>query len=103
MAGIPTCKWCQTLRHKCYGLDDKVCGQCQCDKKTCQDVMFEGESFSPFLDCPCADTMVVDSVPAAHHRVCLMVAPVKPLTQLKRVAAKGKAVSCPQPDLGHKR
>ena len=39
--------------------------------------------------------MVVNPVPAAHHRVCLTVAPVKPLTQSKWVAAKGKAASHP--------
>jgi len=37
--------------------------------------------------------MVVDPVPTAHHRVHLMVAPTKSVTQLKRVTAKGKAVS----------
>jgi len=45
MAHVPTCQRCQTLRHKCYGFPDWVCGQCQCDKKTCQDVMVKGEPF----------------------------------------------------------
>ena len=39
--------------------------------------------------------VVVESVPAAHRRVRLNVAPVKPLTQPKRAASKGKAVSRP--------
>ena len=34
---------CQTLRHECYSLANKVCGQCQCDKKTCHDVVIEGK------------------------------------------------------------
>src|SRR5882724_8312801 len=38
---------------------------------------------------------MADPVPAAHCRVCLMVAPVKPATKLTRVAAKGKAIPCP--------
>src|SRR5882724_3421083 len=37
---------------------------------------------------------VVDSVPAAHHGV-RTVAPVKPPTQSRKVASKGKAVSRP--------
>ena len=39
--------------------------------------------------------VVVDSVPAACRQVRLNVAPVKPLTQPKRAASKGKAVSHP--------
>src|SRR5882724_4679447 len=37
--------------------------------------------------------VIVDSVPAARRRVRLNVAPVKPLTQPKRAASKGKATS----------
>jgi len=29
MAWIPTCQCCQALRHDCYGLAAKACGQCQ--------------------------------------------------------------------------
>jgi len=39
--------------------------------------------------------MVVDLVPAACHHVRLTMAPVKPLTQAKKVTSKGKAVPCP--------
>ena len=39
--------------------------------------------------------MIVDSVPEARHRVRLNVALVKPLTQPKRAASKGKAISRP--------
>src|SRR5882724_3927565 len=38
--------------------------------------------------------MVVDAVLAAHHWVHLTVAPVKPPTQSRKVASKGKAVPC---------
>ena len=38
--------------------------------------------------------MVVDSVPTAHRGV-QTVAPVKPPTQSRKVASKGKAVPCP--------
>ena len=38
------CKHCQTLGHEFYGLADKVSSQCQWDKKTCQDIVVEGES-----------------------------------------------------------
>ena len=41
------CQQCQALSHECYGLPNKVCGQCQRDKKTCQDVVVEGESLLP--------------------------------------------------------
>src|SRR5882724_3106495 len=39
--------------------------------------------------------VVVESVPAARRRVRLNVAPVKPPTQPKRAASKGKVVSHP--------
>ena len=39
--------------------------------------------------------MVVDLVPAARHHFCLTVAPVKPPTQSKKVASKGKAIHRP--------
>ena len=39
--------------------------------------------------------VVVDSVPAARHRVRLNVAPVKPPTQPKRAVSKGKVTSRP--------
>jgi len=39
--------------------------------------------------------VVVESIPAARHWVRLNVAPVKPPTQLKRAASKGKVVSRP--------
>src|SRR5882724_13499008 len=39
--------------------------------------------------------VVVYSVPSARRRVRLNVAPVKPPTQLKRAASKGKVVSRP--------
>jgi len=48
---VQICQCCQTLNHECYGLA-KVCGWCQWDKMTCQDVVVEGEfhfSFSHFL------------------------------------------------------
>src|SRR5882724_5979280 len=43
VAWDPMCQWCQTLSHECYGLSDKVCGQCQHDKKTYQDVIVKGK------------------------------------------------------------
>ena len=43
--------------------------------------------------------VVVDLVPAARHWVRLNVAPVKPPTQPKRAASKGKAVSRPMTQL----
>jgi len=47
----PRCQHCQTLRHQCYGLAEKVCGRCQWDKKMCQDMVIEGESLGslPFV------------------------------------------------------
>ena len=39
--------------------------------------------------------MVVDPVPAAHCHIRLTVAPVKPPTQLKKIASKMKAVPHP--------
>ena len=41
----------QMLRHKCYGLADKVCGRCQCDKKTCHNVVVEVSLFSLIFFC----------------------------------------------------
>src|SRR5882724_7583298 len=49
MTRAPTCQRCQSLRHECYGLPDRVCGRCQRDKKTCQDVVVEGKSPSHSL------------------------------------------------------
>jgi len=84
------------LEHKCYGLADKVCGWCQCDKKMCQDVLVEGELFfCPIPNCLVTDTLVVDSMPVASHRAHQMVAPTKPLTQSKQVITKGKAIPHP--------
>src|SRR5882724_6166114 len=95
MTRAPTCQRCQSLRHECYGLPDRVCGRCQRDKKTCQDVVFVGKSPSHFLGYLWADMVVVDSLPAARHWVRLNIAPVKPLTQPKRAASKGKVTSRP--------
>jgi len=41
---------------------------------------------------------MIDPVPVAPCQAHLMVAPIKPATQPKRVAAKGKGVSCLQCD-----
>ena len=87
------CQHCQTLQHECYSLTDTVCGQCQWDKKTCQDVIVKGEPFSLDINFPSTETVVVDPVPAAHCWVHLTVAPTKSATQPKKVTAKGKAVS----------
>src|SRR5882724_9642110 len=54
MTRAPTCQRCQSLRHECYGLPDWVCGRCQCDKKTCQDVVVEGKATSHSTTRPCA-------------------------------------------------
>ena len=78
------------LGHKCYRLADKVCGRCQCNKKTCQDILVEGELPCLVPDCFLADALVVDLVAVSLHRDCPMVAPAKPPTQPKWVAAKGK-------------
>ena len=45
MMRVLTCQRCRDLRHECYGIADWVCGQCQHDKKTCQDVVVKGELF----------------------------------------------------------
>ena len=47
----PRCQHCQTLRHQCYGLAEKFCSRFQQDKKTCQDMVVEGESLGslPFV------------------------------------------------------
>src|SRR5882724_5139579 len=45
MTPVPTCKRCRTLQHGCYGLAGKACGQCQRNKKLCQDVVVKGEKF----------------------------------------------------------
>src|SRR5882724_4928425 len=95
MARTPTCQRCQALQHECYGLPDQVCGRCQRDKKTCQDVVVVGKSPSHFLGYLWADMVVVDSLPAARHRFHLNIAPVKPPTQPKRAASKGKVTSRP--------
>jgi len=47
-----TCQHCRTLRHESYGLAAKACGQCQCDKKPCQDVVVEGKSTNSLLGRP---------------------------------------------------
>jgi len=41
-ADLPTLS---DLHNECYGIADRVCGQCQHDKKMCQDIVVEGESF----------------------------------------------------------
>src|SRR5882724_10398101 len=95
MTRVPTCQHCQDLRHKCYGIANRVCGRCQCKKKTFQDVVVKGESFCFPLCGYHADMMAVDSVLVAPRRVHPTVAPVKTLTQSKRVATRGKASPCP--------
>src|SRR5882724_3907396 len=95
MTQAPICQCCRTLRHECYGLAVKACGQCQHDKKPCQDLVVEGESSTGLLNCPLVDTMVVDSRPVAPRRARQTVAPVDPPIQPQRVANKGKAVSRP--------
>jgi len=90
----PTCQHCRDLCHKCYGIADRVCGQCQCNKKTCQGVMVR-VSHSASLSCYYADTTTVDSGPVAPCWIQQTVAPVRPPTQSKRVATKGKAASHP--------
>ena len=69
-------------------------GQCQCNKKTCQDLVVEGE-LSLVLDCSRTGMIVVDPGPVAPHQDCQMVTPVKLLTQSKQATTKGKAVSHP--------
>ena len=49
MTWVPTCQHCWDLHHKCYGLADRVRGWCQRDKKTCWDVVVEGESLCSSL------------------------------------------------------
>src|SRR5882724_5111495 len=93
MTRVPTCQQCRTLRHGCYGLAGKACGQCQRDKKPCQDVVVEGESSTGLLNCPLVDAMVVDPRPVSPRRARQTVAPVNPPIQPKRVATKGKAAS----------
>src|SRR5882724_6222741 len=51
MTWAPICQRCRTLRHECYGLAAKACGQCQCDKKPCQDLVVEGELSTGLLNC----------------------------------------------------
>jgi len=41
----PLFQFCQTISNECYGMADKVCGWYQWDKKMCQDMIVEGESF----------------------------------------------------------
>jgi len=50
---VPTCERCTQLKHACYGLPEKVCRRCQCDKKPCLDlVVVVGKwSFLYFIDC----------------------------------------------------
>ena len=43
MEWVLRCQRCQTLHHKCYSLANKVCGWCQCNKKTCHNVVIEDE------------------------------------------------------------
>jgi len=88
MVWVPMCQHCQMLHHKCYSLANKVCGHCQCDKKTCQDMVVEGKSSFQDISVPSSDSLVVYLVPAAHHWVCPMVAP----TRARKVAAKGNEV-----------
>ena len=101
MMQILTCQHCQALRHHCYGLAAKACGQCQHDKKTCQDVVVKGEFPHVFLGHPFTDLTVIEPGPVAPCRARQMVAPVDPPTQSKWVATKGKAASrpmmCPRP------
>jgi len=61
----------------------------------CQDILVEGESFSLDFDQLITETLVVESLPVAHHHAGQMVAPVKTPTQWKRVTAKGKDTSPP--------
>jgi len=95
MTQVPTCQRCQDLHHECYGLADRVCSQCQRDKKTCQDVVVKGEVLRLAPVCLHADMLVVISALVAPRRGRQTVAPVKPPTQVKQVATKGKAASHP--------
>ena len=100
MTQITTCQHCQTLQHDCYGLAAKACGQCQHDKKTCQDIVVEGELPHVLLGRPCTDVIVVYPGLVAPCQAHQTVAPVNHPTQSKQVATKGKAASrpmtCPQ-------
>src|SRR5882724_3180617 len=95
MMRAPICQCCRTLRHEYYGLAVKACGQCQRDKKPCQDLVVEGESSTGLLNCPLVDAMVVDPRPVAPCRARQTVAPVDPPIQPQHVATKGKAASHP--------
>src|SRR5882724_1634330 len=81
MTRAPICQRCRTLRHECYGLAVKAYGQCQRDKKPCQDLVVEGELSTGLLNCPLVDAMVVDSRPVAPRRARQTVAPVDPPIQ----------------------
>jgi len=95
MAQAPIFQHCHALGNECYGLADKVCGQCQCNKKMCQVIMVEGESDPLLTKVLSADTLLVEPVAPAHHCVCLTVALIKPQTQYKWNTAKGKGASQP--------
>ena len=58
------------IGHECFGLANKVCGQCQHDKKMCQDILVEGESLCSVPDCLVTDALVVDSMAVALHQAC---------------------------------
>ena len=92
---VLTCQCCRDLHHECYGLADQVCSQCQCNKKTCQDIVVKGVVLCLPPVRLHADTLVVISAPVAPCQGRQTVAPVKPLTQAKWVATKGKATSHP--------
>jgi len=72
------------------GLPDWVCGQCQCDKKTCQDVMVEGELFCPSVVCQHADAMTVDSVQLPCVGFDNQWPLFRPPTQSKQVTTRGR-------------
>ena len=94
MACIPMCQRCQALHHECYGLPDRVCGCCQRDKRPVKTLWLRVSLFFDFLTVFRIDPMVVDSMPSAC-RVFWTMAPVKPPTQPRKVAPKGKAVPHP--------
>ena len=95
MKWVLTCQHCQTLQHKCYGLADRSVVGANMTRRLVKMLWLRVSHSAFLLCCAHADMTAVDSGPVAPHQVLQTVAPVKPPTQLKQVATKGKAASCP--------
>jgi len=90
MMWVLTCQCCRDLHHECYGLADRSAVSAIANKKTCQDVVVEGELLQLALVLSSTDMMVVVSALVALWSASSTVAPVKPQLRQSGLPRRGR-------------